>query len=189
MLLAGVDTIRDVILFPALRPEAPRVSPVSHFLNCFGESDTFCRPGSTVAENRREAGVSRVAWGAGFTTEAGDGATLDAWFRWLGWGEFGDAAPAEVDVALAGGDRPDPTRRVTVRPIRLTIDVDAPPASAADVFLRLHLLSHRLAAPRTLNLDGVFGLLATVAWTDLGPVAAADLDDVRLAVRRDGPHA
>ena len=47
-----------------------------------------------------------------------------------------------------------------------------PPTSAADVYLRLHLLSHRLAAPRSINLDGVFGLLTTVAWTDLGPVAA-----------------
>ena len=46
-----------------------------------------------------------------------------------------------------------------MRPIRLTIDVDEPPASAADVYLRLHLLSHRLAAPRTFNLDGAFGLL------------------------------
>ncbi len=52
----------------------------------------------------------------------------------------------------------------------MTIDVDVAPASAADVYLRLHLLSHRLAAPRSINLDGVFGLLANVAWTDLGPV-------------------
>jgi 2,3,4,5-tetrahydropyridine-2-carboxylate N-succinyltransferase len=104
----------------------------------------------------------------------------------LGWGEFGMDAPEDVDTALAGGDRPDPVRRVVVRPIRLTIDVDAAPTSAADVFLRLHLLSHRLAPPRSINLDGVFGLLATVAWTDLGPVLASDLDDVRLVVRRDG---
>jgi 2,3,4,5-tetrahydropyridine-2-carboxylate N-succinyltransferase len=89
-------------------------------------------------------------------------------------------------VALAGGDRADPLRRVTVRPIRITIDVDDPPASAADVWLRLQLLSHRLAAPRSLNLDGVFSLLATVAWTDLGPVLATDLDDVRLAVVSEG---
>ena len=128
----------------------------------------------------------RIAWGAGFTTVAADGTTLDAWFRWLGWGEYGDQAPEMVDVALAGGDRDDATRRVTVRPIRLTIDVDAPPTSAADVFLRLHLLSHRLAAPRSLDLDGIFGHLATVAWTDLGPISPADLDDVRLTLRGEG---
>jgi 2,3,4,5-tetrahydropyridine-2-carboxylate N-succinyltransferase len=130
--------------------------------------------------------MTRTAWGAGFTTEGRDGTTLDAWFRWLGWGEYGAEAPGEADVALAGGDRSDPTRRVTVRPIRITIDVDAAPTSAADIYLRLHLLSHRLTPPRTVNLDGVFGLLATVAWTDLGPVAAADLDDVRAAVRGEG---
>ena len=91
--------------------------------------------------------MTRMAWGAGFTTLAADGTTLDAWFRWLGWGELGEEAPEEVDVALAGGDRTDDVRRVTIRPIRLTIDVDAPPTSAADAYLRLHLLSHRLAAP------------------------------------------
>jgi 2,3,4,5-tetrahydropyridine-2,6-dicarboxylate N-succinyltransferase len=128
----------------------------------------------------------RVAWGAGFSTVAGDGTILDAWFRWLGWGELGEEAPDEVDVALAGGDRVDEVRRVTIRPVRVTVDVDAPPTSTADAYLRLHLLSHRLAAPRTLNLDGIFGQLATVAWTDHGPVAPADLDDFRLALRREG---
>ncbi|MET0144088.1 MAG: 2,3,4,5-tetrahydropyridine-2,6-dicarboxylate N-succinyltransferase [Ilumatobacteraceae bacterium] len=130
--------------------------------------------------------MTRMAWGAGFSTEAADGSTLDAWFRWLGWGELGAAAPAEVDDALAGGEHRDAVRNVTIRPIRLTIDVDAAPTSAADVSLRLHLLSHRLAAPRTLNLDGIFGHLATVAWTDIGPVAVADVDDVRLRLRQQG---
>ncbi|MBA3287428.1 MAG: 2,3,4,5-tetrahydropyridine-2,6-dicarboxylate N-succinyltransferase [Acidimicrobiia bacterium] len=130
--------------------------------------------------------MSRAAWGAGFTTVAADGTTLDTWFRWVGWGEFGESAPEAVDVALAGGDRADTTRKVTIRPVRITIDADAPPASAPDVYLRLHLLSHRLAAPRSLNLEDVFGHLNTVAFTNLGPVAPADLDDVRLAQRRDG---
>jgi 2,3,4,5-tetrahydropyridine-2-carboxylate N-succinyltransferase len=127
-----------------------------------------------------------MAWGAGFTTVAADGTTLDAWFRWLGWGELGTEAPPEVDTALAGGDRTDPVRRVTIRPIRLTIDVDEPPTSAADAYLRLHLLSHRLAQPRTLNLDGIFGVLNLVVWTDLGPVSPNDVDDVRLALRSEG---
>src|SRR3954453_10954423 len=130
--------------------------------------------------------MTRTAWGAGFSTEARDGTVLDAWFRWLGWGELGEAAPEEVDGALAGGERRDALRRVTIRPIRLTVDVDAAPSSAADVYLRLHLLSHRLAPPRTLNMDGVFGQLNTVAWTDLGPVLPTDLDDVRLAARAEG---
>ena len=134
--------------------------------------------------------MTRIAWGAGLATETADGTTLDAWFRWLGWGEYGSEEMAaehpDIDVQLGLRDRVDELRRVRVRPVRLTVDVDEPPASAADVYLRLHLLSHRLAAPRTLNLEGAFGLLSNVAWTSVGPVAVADVDDVRLAVRRDG---
>lgn len=129
---------------------------------------------------------ARLAWGAGFTTEDSRGATLDAWFRWCGWGEFGESAPEEVDVALAGGDRSDPVRRVVIRPIRLTVDVDTAPTSAADAYLRLHLLSNRLALPNSLNLDGIFGQLNNVAWTDLGPIAVADVSDVVLARRGAG---
>jgi 2,3,4,5-tetrahydropyridine-2-carboxylate N-succinyltransferase len=134
--------------------------------------------------------MARMAWGAGLTTEARDGSTLDAWFRWLGWGEYGGdemAAQLEsIESSLGLRERADDVRGVTVRPIRLSVDVDAAPTSAADVYLRLHLLSHRLAAPRTLQLDGAFGLLANVAWTNLGPVPVADLDDVRLRVRQSG---
>ena len=123
--------------------------------------------------------------GAGFETLDRDGNTLDTWFRWVGWGEFGESAPADVDVHLAGGDRrDDQTRPDPAGPA--AIDVDAAPASAADVYLRLHLLSHRLAAPNSLNLDGVFALLNTVAWTDLGPVAVDDVADVVLARRAAG---
>ena len=35
------------------------------------------------------------------------GATLDVWFRWVGWGDYGESAPEETDAALAGGDRSD----------------------------------------------------------------------------------
>ncbi len=134
--------------------------------------------------------MSRAAWGAGYSTEAADGSTLDAWFRWLGWGEYGDdemaAAHPELDAELGMRDQRDEVRNVTMRPIRLTIDADQPPASAADAYLRLHLLSHRLAQPHTIDLDGIFGRLTTVAWTNLGPVAVDELDDVRLRVRRTG---
>ena len=52
--------------------------------------------------------------------------------------------------------------------------------------LRLHLLSHRLAAPRSITMDGTFGALNNVAWTNLGPVAVSDVDDVRLKVKATG---
>jgi 2,3,4,5-tetrahydropyridine-2-carboxylate N-succinyltransferase len=62
-------------------------------------------------------------------------------------------------------------------------DLGAEPVDAADAYLRLHLLSHRLVQPHGLNLTGVFGLLTNVAWTNLGPVALDQLDEVRLRVR------
>lgn len=49
-------------------------------------------------------------------------------------------------------------------------DPVAPPKTAADVYLRLHLLSLRHVEPRAINLDGMFGLLNNVAWTNRGPI-------------------
>ena len=123
-----------------------------------------------------------AAWGAGLATIAADGTVLDTWYPSFGWGETVDAD------ALAGltGSSTDDLRRVRVDPVSLVIDTDAPPTTASDVYLRLHLLSGRLARPRSLNLDGAFGLLANVAWTNLGPVAPADLVAVQLAERAAG---
>lgn len=47
-------------------------------------------------------------------------------------------------------------------------DLQAPPKSTADAYLRLHLLSYRKVQPNTINLDGIFGLLPNVIWTDQG---------------------
>ena len=54
------------------------------------------------------------------------------------------------------------------------------------MYLRLHLLSHRLAKPRSLNLDGAFGLLTNVAWTNLGPVLPDRVEEVRWQERNSG---
>ncbi len=129
--------------------------------------------------------MARMAWGAGLATIAADGATLDTWYRWLGWGEYGadDSVADEIESQLGLRERRDEARDVTIRPVRISVDVDQPPASPEDAYLRLHLLSHRLAAPRTINMDGTFGVLHNVAWTNLGPVAVGSLDDVRLRVK------
>ncbi len=72
--------------------------------------------------------------------------------------------------------------------VRAVADLDAAPADTSDVYLRLHLLSHRLVAPRSINLDGVFGLLPNVVWTSAGPCAVEGFETVRAALRARHGH-
>jgi 2,3,4,5-tetrahydropyridine-2-carboxylate N-succinyltransferase len=118
---------------------------------------------------------------AGLATYDGSGRLLDAWYPNPALG----GEPAEPGAPL----KPtiDEHRAVKVEPVETRIaSLAQPPADAADVYLRLHLLSHRLIRPHEANLDGIFDLLTNVAWTSLGPVAAEDADDVRLRARAGG---
>ena len=126
---------------------------------------------------------SKQAWGVGLATIAADGTTLDTFFRHLG---LGNAVPAGTSTETQSTT--DERRGVAIVPTSLVIDTQAAPTSATDVYLRLHLLSHRLVEPRTINLDGAFGLLTNVAWTSIGPVAIDTLDDVRYNLLRQGQH-
>jgi 2,3,4,5-tetrahydropyridine-2-carboxylate N-succinyltransferase len=123
------------------------------------------------------------AWGVGRATIAADGTTLDTFFRHLG---HGNAVPSGTPTETQSAT--DDRRGVAIVPVSLVIDTQLAPTSATDVYLRLHLLSHRLVEPRTINLDGAFGLLTNVAWTSIGPVAIDTLEDVRYNLLRQGQH-
>ena len=123
------------------------------------------------------------AWGVGLATIAADGTTLDTFFRHLG---LGNAVPVGTPGETQSAT--DERRGVAIVSTSLVIDTQAAPTSATDVYLRLHLLSHRLVEPRTINLDGAFGLLTNVAWTSIGPVALDTLEDVRYNLLRQGQH-
>ncbi len=123
------------------------------------------------------------AWGVGVATTTADGTVLDVFYRHLGWGE---RAPDKHSSNIPFGT--DDQRGVALVPTSIVIDTSSPPTDARDVYLRLHLLSHRLAAPRSLNLDGIFELLANVAWTSIGPVSLDALDDVRYNLLKQGKH-
>lgn len=134
--------------------------------------------------------MTRPAWGFALTTRTAPDSseaesTLDAWYPSpaLGSAPTDAEAPAEL-TALAGADERRGVR-AQVEPVE--IDLDAAPADAADVYLRLHLLSRRLVTPRSINLDGVFGLLATVVWTSAGPCAVDGFEQTRMRLRRGGP--
>ena len=70
--------------------------------------------------------------------------------------------------------------------VTIEIDLDAAPASTSDAYLRLHLLSHRLVEPNTINLDGLFGVLPNVVWTDRGPCAVEGFESTRARLRATG---
>jgi 2,3,4,5-tetrahydropyridine-2-carboxylate N-succinyltransferase len=125
------------------------------------------------------------AWGHGLATIADDGSVLDTWYPTPALGE--PPADATAPASLTALEAKDPARRVHTEVVLTSIELSAAPADAADVYLRLHLLSHRLVAPHGMNLDGVFGKLNNVVWTSRGPCAVTGFEEVRAALRADGP--
>ncbi|GAB91085.1 tetrahydrodipicolinate N-succinyltransferase [Gordonia rhizosphera NBRC 16068] len=124
---------------------------------------------------------------------ADPGVVLDVWFPSP---ELGSPAVSET-VALSGEDVPaelrdlvgtDSARRVKTVPVRTTIhDLGAAPVDAYDIYLRLHLLSQRLVAPHGMNLEGIFGLLTNVVWTNHGPCPIDNFEATRARLRTRGP--
>lgn len=121
------------------------------------------------------------ASGLGLATTAGD-VVLDVWFPSPNLG----ATPDDV-ASLDHGIHTDELRGVHIQPVTTVIaDLAAAPADTADAYLRLHLLSHRLVQPRTINLDGIFGLLPIVAWSSLGPIPIDAVSTVQMRARAKG---
>ena len=108
---------------------------------------------------------SSIASGHGIATITTSGTVLDVWF------------PNPTLAPLVGQPSPelasltgvDEIRGVKRELVSIEIDISAAPADAKDAYLRLHLLSHRLVKPHGLSLDGIFGLLSNVVWTNYGP--------------------
>ena len=112
---------------------------------------------------------------------------LDAWYPSprLGMPDGDLEAPPEM-ARLEGVDEVRGVRRLVVRVEAR--DLQAPPEDTLDVWLRLHLLSHRLVTPHSVNLDGLFGKLTNVVWTDAGPCAVADFESTRLRLLEARGH-
>jgi len=88
-----------------------------------------------------------------------------------------DGPEHDVIRALMGSSQP---RVVTI------IERDEDPASTPEAYLKLHLLSHRLVTPNSINLNGIFGLLPNVAWTNQGAIDPAELAERQLEARVAG---
>ncbi|HEX4812466.1 MAG TPA: 2,3,4,5-tetrahydropyridine-2,6-dicarboxylate N-succinyltransferase [Nonomuraea sp.] len=136
--------------------------------------------------------TSTGAFGVGLATIAVDGTILDTWFPAPELGEAPgkgtERLTADEAGELAALTGADAARGVAVVAVRTSIaKLSEAPVDAHDVYLRLHLLSARLIRPHDANLDGVFGLLANVVWTNHGPCPVPDFERTRLRLRARGP--
>jgi len=129
----------------------------------------------------------RSAWGYGLATVTLDGQVLDTWFPAPALGPADAEDPYGAPAELAAAAKEDPRRGVRAQVVHVVIDLDAAPADVPDAYLRLHLLSHRLVKPNTINLDGLFGVLNNVVWTNAGPCPVEDFERTRLRLRDSGP--
>jgi len=120
------------------------------------------------------------AWGAGIATVMGD-RVLEVFYPDPQLGEPGQAPELPTSIDQRRGTR---TRQV----LTVIEDLGQPPSDTRDAYLRLHLLSHRLIKPHEANLDGIFGVLPVVAWTNHGPVDPAHLPQVKLRFLSHGEH-
>jgi 2,3,4,5-tetrahydropyridine-2,6-dicarboxylate N-succinyltransferase len=123
----------------------------------------------------------RTAWGHGLATTTTDtGTVLDVWYPSPALGaSVGQPVPHELRAL----ETTDEARGVRLEVVTTEVDLDAPPRDTADAYLRLHLLSHRLVAPHGQNLDGLFGVLPNVVWTDRGACAVEGFEQTRLRLR------
>ena len=130
---------------------------------------------------------ARTAWGYGLATVARNGTVLDTWFPAPTIGDRPSSAdphiaPAEFEALVGSDDR----RNVDTDFLTVEVDLDSPPASTSDAYLRLHLLSHLLVRPNSINLDGIFSQLPIVVWTNAGPVHPDDFERLRPSLQRAG---
>lgn len=119
------------------------------------------------------------AFGYGIATISNDGAVLDTYFHHLGLGNLQNSTAPD----LSRFEGIDEIRKVSRKPVAVEIDLNNAPSSIPDVYLRLHLLSHRFVKPHGLSLEGIFGILNNVVWTSYGPCAVNDFEDVRAELR------
>ena len=125
----------------------------------------------------------RTAWGWGLATVHQTAGVLDTWFPSPALGAAtGAPAPADLLAAEAADDR----RGVRTEVVTVEVDLDAPVASTSDAYLRLHLLSHLLAAPNTIGLGSLMAHLPINAWTAAGPLQPEEAHRRRAGLRAAG---
>ena len=127
------------------------------------------------------------AWGMGLATIAGDGTILDTWYPKPSLGQ----APNSDAIYLMDKDfdaliGKDPRRNVETKAVRTEIELSAPVSSTPDAYLRLHLLSHLLVQPNSINLENLMAHLPIVVFSSIGPLAVTDYEKLLPTLTRQG---
>jgi 2,3,4,5-tetrahydropyridine-2-carboxylate N-succinyltransferase len=145
------------------------------------ENDGFVALAATVAGGGGEAGTVRL--------EPKELAEISRQLEPM-VADGGSHPNADVLPGLLGALKTAPSVTGTSVAAVLTVieSLDDPPIDTHDVYLRLHLLSHRRVRPNEINLDGIFGLLNNVVWTNLGPCDPEGFEALRLRLRAEGLH-
>ena len=135
------------------------------------------------------------AFARGIATVTTDGKVLDTWYidpvlqeSTDGEGYTHKLTPDDLNPSwehLLGYDSARNVERVAVETV--ISDLSTAPINAYDAYLRLHLLSHRLVKPNTVNLKTLYRVLQNVVWTNFGPCAVDDFDITRLRLAQRGP--
>ena len=131
--------------------------------------------------------LSTKAWGHGLATIASDGSILDVWFPAPEVGEAPKSdlqwfSPRELDQMVGN----DELRNTRTEVIRVEIQLDQPVETTQDAYLRLHLLSHLLVVPNSINLEGLIPNLPIVAFTNRGVMALSDFEARTMTLRNHG---
>src|SRR5512133_2002740 len=182
---------RRTLLLPAGRmlPAGPcrRAAPAGHTARASlgtrpdRPASAMAALGSVLPVTAVPSAVPVSASAAGLATVTASGTVLDTWYPEPRLGAPEGARPGttrlgalelsgELGPDYGGLVRRDEARGVEIIAVRTVIpDLSRPPVDTHDVWLRLHLLSHRLIQPHGANMTGIFGLLANVAWASAGP--------------------
>lgn len=137
------------------------------------------------------------ATGIGIANIAMDGTVLDTWYPdpqllseeqadgvETGSTRLGAADIPQSFLQLVGMDQDRLVEQVAVR--TTIADLQEEPLDVHDVYLRLHLLSHRLVKPLTINMDNAIRTLSTVVWTNKGPALPDNFEFQRTDMRSRG---
>ena len=135
----------------------------------------YQQPVLNPADALVDAARSALGYNSGNQALAANADQLNALAQALA--DAGDAAQA--DLARKAAD--------SQRPVVVTVlESDDTASSTPEVYLKLHLISHRQAKPHGLKLDGIFGLLPNLAWTNEGAIDLKELPDRQLQARLEG---